>query len=147
MAFKKMNPTFKKKWLKALRTPPEEGGYLQLDGKLVGEFDASYPHSSYLKDIGLPLPPLNLTKFQNCDAFCCLGVASNLLIEDGTLTDGWDTNFFDEDHGIRLVHMGMPPKEVLDPMGLTNKSAGRLAELNDDGKSFAEIADWIEAKL
>lgn len=144
MSYKNIDPKFKKRWLKALRTPPDEGGYVQTDGAL---------YSSHLFVDGVHMRE---------DAFCCLGVACNLLVLKGALT--WEDEFLEqagykegklyhlEEYGVvdpleKLDNHGMPPQEVLDMIGMSPKAASHVADLNDDGKSFADIADWIEDHL
>lgn len=123
-AYARMKPAWKKRWLKTLRTPPDEGGYLQTTGHLTKRL-----HNS-------------------ADAFCCLGVLKNLLVEDG--------------HGAwtDLVDPGAPHRsyvyedagELSDKdmtlVGLTQRSMERLIILNDDSfYTFDEIADWVEEHL
>jgi hypothetical protein len=38
----------------------------------------------------------------------------------------------------------MPGVEVLEYFGMDNETASELARMNDKGKSFTQIADWIE---
>lgn len=66
-----MNQAFKKKWLKALRTPPDEGGHLQCRHKMT-------KRGRY--------------RNQPVDKFCCLGVAKNLMILDGMTADNWSNH-------------------------------------------------------
>jgi len=133
MSYKNMDPKFKKRWLKALRTPLDEGGYRQTDGKLWNDHGDG-------------------------DAFCCLGVACNLFALDGEVT--WNDRFIETEgyHGgkvypqpggtmVSLDTMGMPPVDILGLMGMSPKAAGRVADLNDDGQDFVQIAQWIEEHL
>ena len=41
----------------------------------------------------------------------------------------------------------LPPEEFLDEIGISCDEANEIAELNDNGHSFEEIADWIEVNL
>ena len=83
------------------------------------------------------------------DAFCCLGILCN-LVNPG----GWQSGEFKnpnlEGHISKWRHTsnpGMPGHDVLEASGLLAGSAGRLSSMNDSGKSFAEIADYIEKNL
>lgn len=79
------------------------------------------------------------------DGFCCLGVLCDL---DGDA--GWDERGdTDETYGgiIYSTASGdteMPGPEVLEWAGLSLSQSERLAEMNDRGASFEEIADEIE---
>lgn len=72
------------------------------------------------------------------DAFCCLGVACDLF--DPASWNGCSYRY------LRLAL----PNEVRDWLGLIETDpyygkTGRLSYDNDEGKTFAEIADIIEA--
>ena len=41
----------------------------------------------------------------------------------------------------------MPAPWILNKWGLSGGNAKLLAAMNDEGESFDEIADWIEANL
>jgi hypothetical protein len=83
------------------------------------------------------------------DNFCCLGVGCDLAIKAGVKLEvstipgeptryGGDRNY--------------TPKEVMEWLGLASKDgvyrigvgSSSLASMNDDGKSFSQIADVIE---
>lgn len=75
------------------------------------------------------------------DSFCCLGVLCDLVD-----SSHWQSPMRD----LGIVCYGsdheMPPREVLEAVGLTTTDAYRLAEMNDSGRDFAEIAkaiDWL----
>lgn len=120
-----MNAEVKAKWLAALRS----GEYKQGTGGLV----------------------------QN-GCFCCLGVLCDLYAKQVGL-DAWhDDSFYsdgvfisDEGDDLRDGNCDFPPNEVVQWAGLAseNPNAGKktLSVENDDGVSFAEIADLIEAHL
>ncbi len=78
--------------------------------------------------------------------FCCLGVLCELALAEGITSKGKDEEgiFYDSSH------KSMPPTAVLEwsnvsrDYGLTTYD---IAELNDNGKTFSEIADIIEEQL
>lgn len=79
--------------------------------------------------------------------YCCLGVAAELFQTPTTevRTDPEGTVYFD-------THCGVAPTYVMEALGLrgnTGPSRGNpfrsLAALNDNGCSFDEIADILEA--
>ena len=116
-----MNLKLKTKWLKALRG----GAYRRGQGALVS---------------------------QKGDRFCCLGVLAN---EQGCV---WEADGFGalypimprgrESFGINS--RGEKATSYLKPSkagGLTIDEQRHLAQMNDDGKSFRAIADYIEKNL
>lgn len=140
-----MKPTFKKKWLKALRG---------------GEYEQG---SGVLKNID--------NESGRC-TFCCLGVACDLLDSEawGTDTDEEGTVRFGVPEGVAVHVSGfdnysLPSDNVLAEIGLTRDEAETLAALNDgcgvkhpdykksgemarvETYSFPQIADWIEENL
>jgi hypothetical protein len=77
------------------------------------------------------------------DCYCCLGVALDLC---GVVwkADSWrDGRYGTAEHGSWAYPIA-PERKTL---GLTLDQAHELASLNDMGKSFAEIADYIEKNL
>jgi hypothetical protein len=115
----KLPPDFKAKWLEALRS----GNYTQTTGML-----------------------------RRRDGFCCLGVACD--VNDPS---GWGVS-----HGSMYYRMKSPssgfivsndvPLEVWAALSQLNDSVSDsvqavLAHMNDNGKTFTEIADWIEENL
>src|SRR4051812_13909994 len=115
----KMNPEVKAKWVAALRG----GAYQQAKG---------YLH----KDGG----------------FCCLGVLCDLFQPNWLPCDGIKKVYRYDDSAISY-----PPKKVEEWAGFLGEAYGiaveidgaiqPLAEHNDAGRTFAEIADAIEAQL
>ena len=112
---------FKKAWVKALRS----GQYQQGAGALC--------------EVG-----------NDHDHFCCLGVAGNLLIEDG---NNFEWSFDDDtDRYMTLTNKttGENSYEVLDrvaPAWLRNwlyRHEDDVIIMNDGGKTFNQIADYIE---
>lgn len=121
-----MNPIVKQKWLKALRS----GGYAQ--GRSA----------------------LKTTK-----GYCCLGVLCDLAVREGIVTTSVSSygvitfGIYEED--------GLLPGEVQEWAGIATRSPqvkyvnkavfeddlNHLADINDRGSSFEEIANLIEAQL
>lgn len=89
--------------------------------------------------------------------FCCLGVLCDISeLGDWDVETGYDTELaYRVDDSTKGSGVLYPPEPVLDWIGLTaRETAGgsryspvvggrRLADMNDDGASFAEIAAWI----
>lgn len=75
--------------------------------------------------------------------FCCLGVLCDIVDP---------SRWSDRDGGESYVYLGltcisMPAESFLSDVGLTQLVADELADLNDHGATFTEIADRIEAEL
>lgn len=113
----KMYPEIKAKWVAALRS----GKYQQGRGGL-----------------------------RNGDKFCCLGVLCDLNDPD------WVDTGDGEVYGYKLMPVfDMPPKSVYAWAGCDFSEAAvtiadralTVADHNDEGRTFAEIADAIEAQL
>ena len=113
----KMNQTVKEKWLQALRSKEYEQG------------------RGCLKEH---------------DKFCCLGVLTDLYIQENNLD--WSS------HSENLFYEGLPVPdsfvcswaglEYANPeIKIDKPFADSLAEMNDHGYSFEEIADVIEQQL
>ena len=132
----------KKLWLEALRSEK----YPQYtDGALVA-FEQLSDHQTKL-----------------C-GFCCLGVFG--VIEglhtigsttklragsrgkpmEGMLREKWFSQFFDWDKKLytddEKYEHSYPTK-----LGAIDKAQGKLSDMNDEGKPFPDIANWIEANL
>lgn len=74
------------------------------------------------------------------DCFCCLGVLCDLYDPSGWEMPSGETMYRDS--------ISYLPNEINRVSGITGNLELQLAEMNDSGrKSFAEIADWIEANL
>ncbi len=69
------------------------------------------------------------SKWQD-NAFCCLGVAREVFPALNSTAD----------HDLLS-------RSALDLLGLTTSHQHKLASMNDEGRGFDEIADWIEANL
>ena len=73
------------------------------------------------------------------ERFCCLGVLCDIY--DPTL---WtDAELSRSRYSYKSLD-SMPPLDVMIWAGLTNAQAGQLANANDNGSSFDEIAKIIE---
>lgn len=109
-------------------------------------------------------------KAPEADAFCCLGVMCEIAVEEGVVERGP----FDPDDrsywygGVEEGNNIYLPDKVVDWAGIVSDvekemslgdywyeqrgSFGEgkfdsLAVMNDDGKTFLEIADWMEANV
>lgn len=82
--------------------------------------------------------------------FCCLGVLCDLIDPNawvsgfGAHTRGDAPKAF---HYRMGLYHGYPPPEVCESAGLDFKEARRLANMNDKGATFEEIAQDIERNL
>ena len=106
-----MNKCIKEKWLRALRS----GRYAQTNGYLHKEVNGQ-------------------------DRFCCLGVLTNLYVEENGEPEVWNLG------NIILA------EEVVEWAELTDENPhvvieGTLASLNDSGRTFKQIANIIEKEL
>ena len=134
IAFPKMDPELKTRWLEALRSGKYPQGRMCLRSK-----DNHYCCLGVLADL---IDPTQWSKPENVDWHWRAEVVDE--DDDGYLE--WD--------GERTENL---PEEVVGPMGLRGGIQTQLTVLNDgtrqsdgsykDPKSFAEIADWIEANL
>lgn len=113
----KMNPEWKAKWLAALRSDDFRQATTVLRG---------------VKDIdGKP----------TC---CCLGVICHLIDPSHWTTSSTVKSAYDYDYG---WHGVLSPR-VQELLGIPGPLVNALVSMNDfEGKSFLEIADWIEANL
>lgn len=115
-----MNSAVKEKWLEALRS----GEYKQTKSRLKNE-----------------------------NSYCCLGVLSDLFIKE-TKTGEWDNDdsfvMNNECKNINLHYKVVEWAELLNSNPDCKTKEGEsssLAEENDSGKSFEEIADIIEEQF
>lgn len=113
-----MNKTVKKWWIKALRS----GKYLQ------GRYS------------------LCCTRAAGEDRFCALGVLIDVAA-DGD----WVSFFTPVDNYCMWQFQGKTTglsQALREELGISGSEHNILVDMNDDkGKSFAEIADWIEENL
>lgn len=119
--FVKMNPEIKVKWIDALRS----GGYEQ---------SHSYLHGSR-------------------DGYCCLGVLCDVSGIGHWIEGNDSTGAFFYEAGGNHPGVSKPPHAVLEAVGLSGAATATIAVsdliiMNDSrGRSFNEIADWIEENL
>jgi hypothetical protein len=76
------------------------------------------------------------------DSFCCLGVLCNLHAQEHP-----EIAAKQKKPEMYMYHTAMPHPEVYAWAGLDRDNAGTLANMNDNGKSFKQIANWISKKL
>jgi hypothetical protein len=124
--FKKMDPAAKAKWVADLRS----GSYTQGTGYLC-----------QLGDFGLDKAKRE---------YCCLGVLADSDPEaTWNLAGGKDKDLvFDLIYpGARKEADMFLPEKLRKKYGFSQRVAEILAQQNDEGGTFEEIADWIEANL
>jgi hypothetical protein len=84
------------------------------------------------------------------DFFCCLGVLCDLVSPNG-----WLPGYYDSDQGGAYFGYGygantnssMPSDAMLADVDLPGVIASDLATMNDEGNTFAVIADYIEEHI
>lgn len=81
--------------------------------------------------------PQAAAQLRTAFGYCCLGVACDLSNPDGWTRD--DDGFYRFDGEAAMI-----PAKLRDEIGLSVDDAVELAMMNDDGASFARIADYIE---
>jgi hypothetical protein len=86
------------------------------------------------------------SSLRTCDGYCCLGVLADIIDPKGwTLTDDHSTFVHnrakknDEYDGDDYL-----ADHTLTEVGMSDSVQNTLAVQNDDGKSFQQIATWIE---
>ncbi len=115
---KKIDPEFKAKWVKALRS----GRYKQA-------------HKALRR-------PILLDTGESKIGYCCLGVACDLI--DPSI---WEPSKNPEGTNDSFDWGGVPSFSTRAFPFVTPPVSAQLAQMNDEGKTFSEIADWIEANL
>jgi hypothetical protein len=118
-----MKKNIKKAWVEALRS----GEYKQGRGRLCKTFNGE-------------------------DLYCCLGVLANECA-DGYWVQSSDSVYdgYIEWGFTRSGYDGLPeqviPISLEKKLGIDEKTMFRLANINDMGYTFQQIADWIEESL
>lgn len=127
-----MNSTIKAKWLERLRDPEIKQGRGTLKAEVDGEM-----------------------------LYCCLGVLCEIAVEEGIIKESTfneESNSYAYQNGVNteghpIVEFGVLPSNVARWAGFGGdvnpwiSGAGGLAAMNDDGKSFNDIADIIEENI
>ncbi len=84
------------------------------------------------------------------DSFCCLGIACKLYAEDHDITTVIQANTFEDDAVAYASYAAILPHQVQYWLGLNDRAGGfgyeTLADRNDRGATFVEIADIIESE-
>jgi hypothetical protein len=75
--------------------------------------------------------------------FCCLGVLCDIVKPDGWYKDQDKVWGF---QGSECTY-DFPPTSILAETGLPTELGSDLAVMNDSGRSFKEIADYIEERV
>jgi hypothetical protein len=146
--YPKMNAAVKEKWLEQLRSDT----IVQATGNLKKVLEEN-DYESW--DWTEPAP-----EDVKC-GYCCLGVLCEIAIGDAIIEAAvqghdqdpysWRTESSEGTTYYDFWRYGgnedMPPNQVYDWAGVHSEIGGYLASANDQGSSFAEIADWIEKYL
>lgn len=124
MKYPKMYQPFKEAWIKALRS----GKYKQGKGAL-----------------------------REGNLFCCLGVACEIAQLPRANFLCSTTYYCSDVVAKKMIRIsaefapeysaGNLPRSFAKDIGISSKAEGKLMNMNDNGKSFKEIADWIEENL
>lgn len=89
------------------------------------------------------------SSLRNGDSFCCLGVACDLFDATGWVGNGYGgkTTVFFPPEEVRLS-LGLPGPLAFGPFEDGQLSlTSYVATMNDAGRSFAEIADFLEQEF
>lgn len=138
-----MDPVVKKEWVEALRS----GAYAQGKRALRPVIDVGYDDDGNF-----------LTKAT--DTFCCLGVVCDLMAKKGlgvwldATTDGVEFKYTGKIGRYSVdarteerIGQGLLPGALACSIGLGERRQNMLARKNDDGLTFAELADLIEKEF
>lgn len=82
------------------------------------------------------------------DEFCCLGVLCDIVAPDKWSKPTKNTNYYIHMNTGGIPSFSLYPgyEQELAP-GEASQPLGILIKMNDSGKTFAEIANWIEENL
>lgn len=117
-AYPKMDPAFKAKWVEALRS----GKFRQGDGALARLKNKRYE-------------------------YCCLGVACAIQPTIERTQQAQEGVYESVTYGLFDGEQYYLSEAQRKAIGLDYHAGQALATMNDDGATFAQIADWIEANL
>jgi hypothetical protein len=98
---------------------------------------------------------LRYTELNGRQSFCCLGVLTDLARKDGLSVEADDGTFIHNDEGGWLHPKVMDWAGLAEPDPVLRESSlvistslpTSLSVLNDSGRTFEEIADYIEEHL
>lgn len=82
--------------------------------------------------------------------YCCLGVACDLWNagDDSSEWDGTSFTITRPESDRPETFETMPPDDVMaDYYGMSVQETEHLADMNDNGESFATIADWLTGRV
>lgn len=83
---------------------------------------------------------------RDSNGYCCLGVLCDVMGVEWVKDDGCFLVLYDNGEGRVGREAGMPPSEIMREAKLDELFAGVLAEGNDAGDTFAELAARIEER-
>lgn len=125
MSYKKIDPIFKALWIADLRS----GKFTQCQGQLRDDYDEK--------------------------KYCCLGLACDTFCRKimkkksiWVRSHNFATNTSETPIKTEFqFNKGFMPSWLSDKIKLPKRTQDRLAHMNDAGKTFDQIADWIEKYL
>ena len=79
--------------------------------------------------------------------FCCLGVLCDIEIDTDWVFFDYYWKLPNTPNSTIPTIFGSLPCWFRDKCDIRELDESHLTDMNDDGKAFAEIADWIEANL
>jgi hypothetical protein len=90
---------------------------------------------------------LRLASTADGHKYCCLGVLCEIAVEKEIIKPAVALTCYLTVIGEYEEHTQYPPLKVLRWAGLSEQEARDLAEHNDNGMSFRDLADLIEQRL
>lgn len=79
--------------------------------------------------------------------FCCMGVLATIIDPTNLRSTELCTNIYNYYYSTKHPHMYSPYISLILIPGEEKDLEGVLARMNDDGKTFPEIADWIKENV
>lgn len=97
----------------------------------------------WVKELRDPRRTQTTGRLADHKGMCCLGVLVDIEVDDDWVWSDRRGGYW------RIgVDMDLPPLSLMDRVGLSLDAQDKLTWMNDNQhKSFAEIADWIEENL